>query len=104
MFFAATAALVVCLLIVLVRAYLGPTLYDRILALNAVGTKTVLMIALVGFLAERPDFLDIALLYAMINFIGTMAVLKFFRYGNFAQAGRTHAKRVQAAGEGGGDD
>ena len=65
---------------VLVRLFLGPTLYDRVLALNAFGTLAVLMISVVGFLFGRPDFLDIALLYALLNFIGTIAILKFFRY------------------------
>lgn len=62
------------------RGLNGPTLYDRILAVNAFGGMTVLMIAVLGFLMGRPDFLDIALLYALINFIGTIAVLKFFEY------------------------
>jgi len=66
----------------LARALLGPTLYDRILAINAFGTKTVLIIALYGFLTARPEFMDIALVYALINFIGTVAVLKFFEYGD----------------------
>ena len=65
---------------VLIRLFLGPTLYDRVLALNAFGTIAVLMISVVGFLFGRPDFLDIALLYALLNFIGTIAILKFFRY------------------------
>ena len=64
----------------LTRALLGPTVYDRILAVNTVGTKTVIMIAVMGFLSGRPDFLDIALVYALINFIGIVAVLKFFEY------------------------
>ena len=60
--------------------YLGPSLYDRVIAVNAFGTLAVLIIGVVGFLNKRPDFLDIALLYALINFIGTIAILKFFRY------------------------
>ncbi len=87
MFVAATAALVVAMLLALVRALLGPTVYDRVLAVNSFGTKTVLMIAVLGFLAGRPDFTDIALLYALINFVGTIAVLKFFRYGDMARPG-----------------
>ena len=71
----------------LTRAILGPTVYDRILAVNMIGTKTVLLIAMLGFLTGRPDFLDIALVYALINFIGVIAVLKFRRYGNLAQSG-----------------
>jgi multicomponent Na+:H+ antiporter subunit F len=87
MFAAGTAAIVVAMLLALVRAFLGPSLYDRVLAVNSFGTKTVLMIAVLGFLAGRPDFLDIALLYALINFIGIIAVLKFFRYGDLGRAG-----------------
>lgn len=87
MFVAATAALVVAMVLGLVRALLGPTVYDRVLAVNSIGTKTVLLIAVLGFLAGRPDFVDIALLYALINFIGTIAVLKFFRYGDMARPG-----------------
>ncbi len=81
-----TAAVLVVMAMALARAILGPTVYDRILAVNMFGTKTVLIIALVGFLAGRPDFLDIALLYALINFIGTIAVLKFLRYGDLGRA------------------
>ncbi|EDP66237.1 monovalent cation/proton antiporter, MnhF/PhaF family protein [alpha proteobacterium BAL199] len=83
---AATAGLLVALLITLVRAIAGPSLYDRVLAVNSFGTKIVLLIAAMGFLAGRPDFLDIALLYALVNFIGTLAVLKFFRYRNLGGA------------------
>lgn len=64
----------------IVRALLGPTIYDRILAANLFGTKTVLLIAVLGFLFGRPDFLDIALIYALINFISVIAVLRFFEY------------------------
>ncbi|MDH3241101.1 MAG: monovalent cation/H+ antiporter complex subunit F [Alphaproteobacteria bacterium] len=80
MFSATTAALIIAMVLALGRLYMGPTLYDRVLAANAFGTKTVLMIGVMGFLTGRPDFLDISLLYALINFIATIAVLKFFRY------------------------
>ena len=68
------------MLLVLIRSFFGPTLYDRVLALNAFGTLTVLLIAIMGFLRGRPDFLDIALLYALMNFASTIAILKFVRY------------------------
>lgn len=87
MFIAAAAAVIVAMLLALARALLGPTIYDRILAVNSFGTKTVLAIALLGFLTERPDFLDIALVYALINFIGTIAILKFFEYRDLGTAG-----------------
>ena len=80
MFYVATISIMISFILVLVRLFLGPTLYDRVLALNAFGTLAVLMISVVGFLFCRPDFLDIALLYALLNFIGTIAILKFFRY------------------------
>ena len=80
MFYVATITILISFILVLIRLFLGPTLYDRVLALNAFGTLAVLMISVVGFLFGRPDFLDIALLYALLNFIGTIAILKFFRY------------------------
>ena len=80
MFVICLIVLLLSVIILLWRVYLGPTLYDRVIAVNSIGTLAVLLIGVVGFLTERPDFLDIALLYALINFIGTIAVLKFFRY------------------------
>jgi len=80
MFFALVAAILVALLLVLARALMGPTIYDRLLSVNSAGTKVVMLIAAYGFLTNRPDFIDIALLYALINYIGTIAVLKFFEY------------------------
>lgn len=84
---ATTLALVVCMLMILVRALLGPTVYDRILAVNTFGTVTVMMIAVVGYLMGRPEFLDIAIAYALINFLGTVAVLKFFEAGSLGHSG-----------------
>ena len=75
MILAATIAVLIAMLLGLLRAVIGPTVYDRILAANVFGTKAVLFIALAGFLAGRPEFLDIALVYALINFTGTVAVL-----------------------------
>jgi len=80
MFTAATVAILIVMVLALVRAMLGPTLYDRILAVNMFGTKTVLLIAVMSVVAGRPDFVDIALVYALINFISIIAVLRFFEY------------------------
>ncbi len=80
MFIAATLALLVTMVLTLFRALVGPTIFDRLLAVNSFGTKTVLFIAVYGFLTKRPEFLDIALVYALINYIGTIAVLKFFEF------------------------
>ena len=84
MFAAAIAALIGCMVMTLARSIAGPTVFDRILALNSFGTKTVLLIAVFGFLDGRPDFLDLALVYALMNFLGTVAVLKFTRFGDLA--------------------
>ena len=86
MFSAAAAAILLTMALTLFRAFAGPSIYDRILAVNSFGTATVLIIAVFGFLAGRPDFLDIALLYALINFVGTIAVLKFFRFGDLGRS------------------
>ena len=81
---AALIAVLATMLLALTRALLGPTLYDRLLAINMFGTKTVLFIAVVGYWAGRPEFLDIALVYALINFIGTIAVLRFLHYTEYS--------------------
>jgi len=60
----------------------GPTLYDRLLAVNSFGTKTILFLCVFCFVIDRPDGVDIALLYALMNFIATIAILKFFNYKN----------------------
>ncbi len=88
MYATVTISLLVVMLLTLVRALLGPSLYDRILAINSFGTLTVLFIAAIGFLTGRPDFLDVALVYALINFIGTIALLKFFQYGDLGHDGK----------------
>ncbi len=86
MLIAATTAILITMLLALTRGILGPTLYDRILAANMLGTKTVLIIAVLGFITGRPAFLDVALVYALINFIGVIAVLKYFEYGSLHHA------------------
>ncbi|ROO28099.1 monovalent cation/H+ antiporter complex subunit F [Salinisphaera japonica] len=87
MYAAGLAGVGVTMLLVLIRVLLGPTVYDRILGINLFGTKTVLVIALLAFLNGRTDYLDLALTYALINFIGTVAVLKFMQYGDLGWAG-----------------
>lgn len=82
MLIVATLTILLVMGLALARAILGPTIYDRILAVNLFGTKTVLLIAVLGFLFGRPDFLDIALVYALINFIGVIGVLRYFEYND----------------------
>lgn len=84
MFAVATAAVLLSMAMLLIRGTKGPTVYDRILALNSFGTKTVLLIAVLNFLTGRPEFLDLALVYAMMNFISTIAVMKFCRFDSLA--------------------
>ncbi len=87
MLLAAAAAVLVTLVLALVRALRGPTLYDRIAAINMFGTKTVLLIAVLAFISGRMDLLDIALVYALINFIGIIAVLRLVELGEFHSDG-----------------
>jgi len=84
MFIAATVAILVSLMLALARAIKGPTVFDRVLAGNTVGTLAILLLAVVGFLTGRPEFLDIGLTYGLLNLIGTLAILKFFRHGDLA--------------------
>ena len=77
---AACVAILVAMGLALARTLLGPTIWDRILAVNSFGTKTVLLIAVIGAFAGRSDYLDIALLYALMNFIGTVALMKFSEF------------------------
>ena len=83
MFVAALLAILVTMGLALTRALAGPTTYDRIAAVNMFGTKTVLLIAVLAFFSGRSDLLDIALVYALINFIGVVAALKLVTQGNF---------------------
>jgi len=82
---AGTAGLLIAMAMMIVRAIMGPSHYDRILAVNSFGTKTVLLLSVVGFVFGRPAFLDIAIVYALINFVTTIALMKFFRYRSLAQ-------------------
>lgn len=74
----ATLTILLVMALAVYAAIKGPTHFDRVLAVNLFGTKTVLLISVMGFLAGRPDFLDIALVYALINFISVIGILRFF--------------------------
>jgi multicomponent Na+:H+ antiporter subunit F len=82
MYLAASLAILITMALALARALMGPSVYDRILAVNMLGTKTVLLLAVLAFLYGRPDFLDLALAYALINFIGVLAVLESIESSN----------------------
>ncbi len=81
MFEAAAILILIAVFLVLYRAIKGPTIYDRVLSVNVIGTKTVVLLAIIGFIFGRPHFLDIALAYALINFIATIAILKYMETG-----------------------
>ena len=85
MMVAVTLAVLVTMALAVFRSILGPTVYDRILAVNAFGTLTVVLISVYGFLSERPEFLDLALVYALINFIGTIAVSKYVVFSHMGR-------------------
>jgi multicomponent Na+:H+ antiporter subunit F len=91
-FAVAAIALLATMGLAVARAAMGPTVFDRILAANAFGTKTVLLIAVFGYLSGRPDFLDLGLLYALINFVGVIAALKYLKFGAFHER-RTETRR-----------
>ena len=76
MFIIVAIVILIAIALGLVRAFRGPTLYDRVLAANMIGTLTVLMVAVLGFMTGRPEFLDIALVYVLISFVSTIAVLR----------------------------
>tara|TARA_R110002073_G_scaffold157241_9_gene312571 strand:+ start:2828 stop:3112 length:285 start_codon:yes stop_codon:yes gene_type:complete len=87
MFAVTSIAILVTMSLALIRAMFGPTVFDRVLALNTFGTKTVLLICVVDFMTGRDDFLDLALLYSLMNFIGMVALLRFAEYGSFSDEG-----------------
>jgi multicomponent Na+:H+ antiporter subunit F len=79
MYLVVSLAILVTMVLALVRALRGPSVYDRVLAVNMFGTKTALLLSVIAFLYGRPDFLDLALAYALINLVGILAVLEFFQ-------------------------
>ena len=87
MFTAVVLALLATMVLALVRAALGPTVFDRAQAANTVGTVAMLLVAALGFLVGRPEFLDLVIVYGLLNVVGTVAVLKFFRRGNLGDPG-----------------
>lgn len=76
-FLTAATALVLLAIIVLYRAIKGPTMQDRVLAVNVLGTNTVVILAILAVALDSPSFLDIALVYALLNFIMAVAISKF---------------------------
>jgi multicomponent Na+:H+ antiporter subunit F len=94
MFAAAALALLVTLALVVTRAALGPTVFDRAQAANSIGTLAMLLLAVIGFLTGRPEFLDLAITYGLLNVIGTVAVLKYVRRGDLGDPGLAAEERA----------
>ena len=93
MYAIATFAALIALALAVVRAVRGPTVFDRVLAGNTVGTLAILLLIAVGFLTDRPEWVDIGLTYALLNLIGTLAILKYFRHGDLAHDAEEDAKK-----------
>jgi len=89
MFAVAIVAVLISLALAVARTLAGPTAFDRLVAANNIGTSAIMLLALFGFMTERPEFLDIGITYVLLNMIGTLAVLKFFRYGALGHAQET---------------
>jgi multicomponent Na+:H+ antiporter subunit F len=87
MFSAAALALLVTLALAIARGVAGPTVFDRVLAGNTVGTAAMMLLAVIGFLTGRPEFLDLAITYGLLNVVGTIAVLKYFQRGDLGDPG-----------------
>lgn len=87
MFVAPALAILAAMTLAIIRALIGPTVFDRVLAANSIGTSAIMLLAVVGFINGRPEWLDIGITYGLLNLIGTLAVLKFFRHGNLAHSG-----------------
>jgi multicomponent Na+:H+ antiporter subunit F len=80
-YLATAVVLLVGMFMILIRAIAGPTVYDRILATNALGTKTIVFVTLLGYVSGRTEFIDMAIIYALVSFITTIAILKFAEMG-----------------------
>ena len=96
MYLAIASAILIVMALALTRALLGPTLFDRILAVNTFGTKTVLLVTVLAFFTNNAAYLDIALVYALINFIGVIAVLRFLEYGREQEDTPVKSKKKKA--------
>ena len=76
-FLAMALLIVIASFVSLYRGIEGPGIFNRIIAVNVIGTKTIVLLVLIGFIYERPDFFDIALVYAILNFIMTIAATRY---------------------------
>jgi len=95
-FLAITLILCFLVMLCLYRGVFGPTVLDRIISVGVIGTKASCILVLIGFIYRRADmFLDLAMVYALLNFIATLAASKFFRYRKSILAGAHHLKEKE---------
>lgn len=81
-FFLTLSILGISVFMCLVRAIKGPTPFDRILSISSIGTIIAIGISVHGFAFNRPDFVDISLMYVLLNFLGTVAILRYYKIKN----------------------
>ena len=81
-FQASVIILILTIFVCLYRVVFGPGVENRLIAVNTVGTKTIILLVLIGFIFDRSIFLDVAIIYAMINFIATLAIAKYLKGGS----------------------
>lgn len=84
MFLVAVIAVLLAMVLAVGRVLAGPTVFDRMLAGNAIGSLAILLLSALGFLNGRPEWLDIGITYGLLNAVSTLAVLKYFRHGDLA--------------------
>ena len=95
MLWCSIAFLSVSILFCLVRGVLGPRFTDRVVSVNLIGSKTIIMIAILSFLLEESGLVDIAMVYALISFVGVVVLSKCYirtNHPNPANAGRAESE------------
>lgn len=86
-FLYSAVVLTIIIAVPLIRVVKGPTVFDRILAANAIATKTIVLICLIGFIFGRIDmFIDITLAYAILGFVGSLAIAKYIESSKMERA------------------
>lgn len=79
-------AIAFTIFLALYRAVFGPGVFNQAVAMNVIGTKVIVLLIVIGYIFERPVFVDIALLYAVLNFIATLIMAKYLERGEICSA------------------
>mgnify|MGYP001048892596 FL=1 len=85
-FLAIGMVIIFTILLSLYRLVLGPGVFNQIAASNVIGTKVIVLLVVIGFIFERPMFIDISLLYAGLNFIATLLMARYLERGEICKA------------------